>query len=89
MKPTPDYKAWYNYSDSVYEPSEDTFVFLDGLEVESERRSFGLCVELGTGSGLVSAAVEKWTKSAVIGIDINQQAAQCTRQLLLDNKCTR
>ena len=32
MRPTPDYSAWYDYTDSVYEPSEDSFVFLDGIE---------------------------------------------------------
>ena len=34
MKETPDYSCWYKFSDSVYEPSEDTFVFLDGIEKE-------------------------------------------------------
>ena len=34
MLETPSYKCWYKYSETVYEPSEDTFVFLDGIEQE-------------------------------------------------------
>jgi len=41
MRPTPDYSAWYEYTDSVYEPSEDSFVFLDGIEKEIENKFLG------------------------------------------------
>jgi hypothetical protein len=41
MRPTPDYSAWYDYTDSVYEPSEDSFVFLDGIEKEIEEKLLG------------------------------------------------
>ena len=41
MRPTPDYSAWYDYTDSVYEPSEDSFVFLDGIEKELEDKCLG------------------------------------------------
>ena len=41
MLPTPDYSAWYDYTDSVYEPSEDSFVFLDGIEKELQDKCLG------------------------------------------------
>jgi hypothetical protein len=52
MRPTPDYSCWYKYNDDVYEPSEDTFVFLDGLEMELEStlsQKPGLALEIGYG----------------------------------------
>ncbi|CAG5082265.1 Oidioi.mRNA.OKI2018_I69.PAR.g10079.t2.cds [Oikopleura dioica] len=55
MRPTPDYSAWYDYTDSVYEPSEDSFVFLDGIEKELQDKCLekpGLAVEIGSGSGV-------------------------------------
>ena len=85
MLETPDYKAWYNYKDDVYEPAEDTFVFLDGLEKELKEAKIvkpSLSVEIGSGNGLVSAAWEKWSGSAVISVDINTKAAECTAQVL-------
>ena len=41
--------------DTVYEPAEDTFVFLDGLEKEiSQHLVKGLVCEIGCGNGLGS-----------------------------------
>lgn len=41
--------------DTVYEPAEDTFVFLDGLESEiSQHLVKGLVCEIGCGNGLGS-----------------------------------
>ena len=41
--------------DTVYEPAEDTFVFLDGLEKEiSQDLVKGLVCEIGCGNGLGS-----------------------------------
>ena len=81
MRPTPDYSCWYKYSDDVYEPSEDTFIFLDGIDsqLESKKLVSGLAVEIGCGSGLVSVSFSKWVNCPVVSIDINKTAAKCAR----------
>lgn len=51
----------------VYEPAEDTFILLDALEQDAERLSGSaggsmrprLCLEIGSGSGCVSAFVSQ------------------------------
>jgi len=89
MLETPDYSCWYKYSDHVYEPAEDTFIFLDGLEKEIkngviDKAGFG--VELGCGSGLVSTALKKWTGVEILLIDINPKATECSQLMLKSNK---
>ena len=89
MLETPDYSCWYKYSDHVYEPAEDTFIFLDGLEEEIkngviDKAGFG--VELGCGSGLVSTALKKWTGVEILLIDINPKATECSQLMLKSNK---
>ncbi|KAM9313214.1 methyltransferase N6AMT1 [Gastrophryne carolinensis] len=65
----------------VYEPAEDTFLLLDALEADGAQLSsrVQLCLEIGGGSGLVSAFA-----ASIIGprayymcTDINPQAAAC------------
>ena len=80
-----EFKSRTQTGDDVYEPAEDTFVFLDGLEKElkdGKLASHKLAVEIGSGNGLVSAAWEKWSGSSVISVDINPRAAQCTFDVL-------
>ena len=89
MLETPDYSCWYKYSDHVYEPAEDTFIFLDGLEKEIkngviDKTGFG--VELGCGSGLVSTALKKWTGVEILLVDINPKATECSQLMLESNK---
>merc|ERR1712130_566370 len=86
MLPTPDYSCWYRMTDTVYEPSEDTFVFLDGIERELDGLPAGLGLEIGCGSGLVSVAFSKWLKCPVIASDINVSAAECASKMSLDNQ---
>ncbi|KDN41970.1 S-adenosyl-L-methionine-dependent methyltransferase [Tilletiaria anomala UBC 951] len=94
MIPTPDLahisRSTYEH---VYEPAEDTFILLDALEADASILRDGvaagrckrprLCVEIGPGSGCVSAFLAKIvgeTEAAYICLDINAQAAEITRQ---------
>ncbi|CAD5215017.1 unnamed protein product [Bursaphelenchus xylophilus] len=90
--PTPHYDL--HLPDDVYPPSEDTFLFLDALEQDREfitntvRPS--LVVEIGCGSGLVSAFFLQLpgldpTPQAIC-IDINPNALRATKDTLIKNK---
>ncbi|KAL3090837.1 hypothetical protein niasHS_007212 [Heterodera schachtii] len=61
---TPDYQIDHP---SVYPPSEDTFLLLDALEAEQARIKAiapRICVEIGCGSGVVSAFLNKLLTNA-------------------------
>lgn len=62
----------------VYEPSEDSFLLaeaaLSGIK-NSER-----ILEVGCGSGIISAVIKTNTKAEVVGIDINPYAATCSKE---------
>lgn len=71
----------------VYEPAEDSFILLDALEADAEALQHAangagaLCVEIGSGSGIVSAFLAKILGSsaaAYIGVDLNPEANRCT-----------
>ncbi len=62
---------------SVYEPSEDSFLLTDAaLAIIKYSDSV---LEVGCGSGVVSAVIQNNTQAKVAGIDINPYAAKCTR----------
>ncbi len=65
------------YTSSVYEPAEDSFLLaeaaLDQIK-DSER-----ILEVGCGSGIISAVIKNNTSARITGIDINPYAAACTR----------
>lgn len=63
---------------NVYEPSEDSFLLADAAL--SEIKGCERIIEIGCGSGIISAVIKTDTKANVIGIDINPHAAQCTRE---------
>jgi len=100
---TPDYSCWYKYKETVYEPAEDSFIFLDGIEKEIKNfEKFKIGIELGSGSGIVSTSVAQWTGSStgsatgsstgsnfIISTDINPNAAKCTKEMLNNNKCSK
>lgn len=71
----------------VYEPAEDSFILLDALEEDAEALRHNaqcfatLCVEIGSGTGIVSAFVAKIIgvhAAAYIGVDLNPEANRCT-----------
>ncbi len=62
----------------VYEPSEDSFLLAEAALCElkdSER-----VLEVGCGSGIISAVIKANTKASIIGIDINPFAAECSKE---------
>lgn len=94
MLPTPD-TSHVPY-ERVYEPAEDSFLFLDTLSSESEKawlrqrfeKHVPLVVELGTGSGVVIGFVNAHastlfgSKGTVLtaGVDMNAFACRATRE---------
>jgi release factor glutamine methyltransferase len=64
-------------SPSVYEPSEDSFLLTEAAlsQIKDSER----ILEVGCGSGIISAVIKTNTNARVTGIDINPYAAACTR----------
>ncbi|XP_074656622.1 methyltransferase HEMK2-like [Tubulanus polymorphus] len=93
MLPTPDIShlssEHYEY---IYEPAEDSFLFLDALEKEKSflnRIRPSICVEVGSGSGVVStflAASILSEKAFFLCTDINKKAADVTIETGVQNK---
>ncbi|KAI6232819.1 Methylase [Aphelenchoides fujianensis] len=85
--PTPVYEV--DPRTDVYPPSEDTFLLLDALEAEAhfiaEHVRPSIVVEIGSGSGVVSAFVAglpalQAAPPAVFCTDLNANALRCTRR---------
>ncbi|OSD05886.1 putative methylase [Trametes coccinea BRFM310] len=86
MIPTPDLSHLKSEDyKHVYEPAEDTFILLDALEEDADelRRSKPLiCLEIGSGSGCVSAfagAILGPSAPLYLTTDINPYACRATR----------
>jgi len=62
---------------SVYEPAEDSFLLADVALFEIKNSENVL--EVGCGSGIISAVIKSNTKAIVTGIDINPHAAACSK----------
>jgi release factor glutamine methyltransferase len=78
--------AFAQANPDFYSPAEDTFLFLDVLETELatfDLPSAGLALEIGPGSGVLSAFFVRKTLEmhkcfAIIAVDVNRQALKAT-----------
>lgn len=87
--PTPLYNL--NSYPDVYEPSEDTHLFLDALEQDKDyliARRPTLACEVGSGSGILITALASILQSscAYFSTDINLSACNATRTTSIMNK---
>ncbi|CAI5706151.1 unnamed protein product [Peronospora effusa] len=82
------------YDCDVYEPAEDTFLFVDALQDELPQLVAldpTICVEIGCGSGAVfvylATQLQKWgTQSLFLATDINPLAANVAQQTAMNNE---
>ncbi|XP_066249052.1 methyltransferase N6AMT1 [Euwallacea similis] len=87
--PTPIYDLW-QFPD-VYEPSEDSHLFLDALEKDKQEivsRQPTLALEIGSGSGILITALGAILQDSCVcfSTDINFSACQATKKTSLLNK---
>lgn len=76
--------------DDVYEPAEDSFLLLDALEKDMDvirAHPPMVCVELGSGSGIIISALGKLVQSNshCIAVDISTVACDVTKRTALAN----
>ncbi|KAJ8870496.1 hypothetical protein PR048_029519 [Dryococelus australis] len=90
---TPDYSHLTPEDfDHIYEPSEDTFLLLDALEEDVEFLEHlkpSLCLEVGSGSGVVVTALARLLGSSCscLAVDINPVACEKTAATARKNGC--
>ena len=66
----------------VYEPCEDSFLLAEAaLSIIQNSEKI---LEVGCGSGIISAVIKKNTQAKITGIDINPHAAKCTKENGMD-----
>lgn len=67
-----------NISEHVYEPSDDSFLLVDATL--SEIKHLEQILEIGCGSGIISAVIKANTNASVTGIDISPYAVKCAKE---------
>ncbi|XP_037883239.1 methyltransferase N6AMT1 [Glossina fuscipes] len=72
--------------ENIYEPSQDSFLLLDALEIDlkfiEQELNPNLCLEIGPGSGIIITALSKRLSSSTLclAVDINRYAACATKR---------
>lgn len=61
----------------VYEPCEDSFLLADAAL--SEIKDTDSVLEVGCGSGIISAVIKANINTGIVGIDISPYAVKCTK----------
>ena len=61
----------------VYEPCEDSFLLADAAL--SEIKDTDYVLEVGCGSGIISAVIKANTNAGIVGTDISPYAVKCTK----------
>jgi release factor glutamine methyltransferase len=61
--------------ENVYEPSEDTFLFAENLDVKEGER----VLDMGTGCGILGVIAAK-RASEVVAVDVNPYAVRCAKE---------
>ncbi|XP_062374079.1 methyltransferase N6AMT1 [Sardina pilchardus] len=74
----------------VYEPAEDSFLLIDALEQDANRLQLlrpTICLEIGCGSGVVSAFLATVTgpEALYLCTDVNPAAAECAAETAVCN----
>lgn len=65
------------FTPRVYEPAQDSFLLAEAaLSIIKNSENI---LEVGCGSGIISAVIKKNTRAKITGIDINPYAAECTK----------
>jgi release factor glutamine methyltransferase len=77
---SPTKRVWFqdlkfDVTEDVFEPSEDSFMFAENLDVNVEDE----VLDLGTGSGILGVLAAKKAKN-VLAVDINPHAIRCAKQ---------
>ncbi|KAL0483948.1 HemK methyltransferase [Acrasis kona] len=90
MNPSMSHLTSKDYK-QIYEPSDDTWLFVDALESEKNvLKDCRICLEIGSGSGYVSAYLNKLVNSDnhkcfFFAVDINENAAVATTNTFKHN----